>query len=222
MDVIMMVAGLALLLGGGEGLVRGGVGLATRMRLPMAVVGAVVLGFGTSMPELLTSLSAAWAGAPGIAVGNVVGSNIANILLILGVAALITVVPGETATLEDRVWLIAATLLGLGLLSFSAVLGRLEGALLLAALGLFLWRSLSRETAAEALTGYREHGGLAHRGADLRWAWRIDGGRASAGHGGRPVSRAHWRDRDGDRPDGSRRRHVPARACDQRNRGPSG
>jgi cation:H+ antiporter len=58
---------------------------ATRMRLPMAVVGAVVLGFGTSMPELLTSLSAAWAGAPGIAVGNVVGSNIANILLILGI-----------------------------------------------------------------------------------------------------------------------------------------
>jgi cation:H+ antiporter len=159
MDVIMMVAGLALLLGGGEGLVRGGVGLATRMRLPMAVVGAVVLGFGTSMPELLTSLSAAWAGAPGIAVGNVVGSNIANILLILGVAALITVVPGETATLEDRVWLIAATLLGLGLLSFSAVLGRLEGALLLAALGLFLWRSLSRETAAEALAGIESMAG---------------------------------------------------------------
>jgi Ca2+/Na+ antiporter len=80
LDIGMMLAGLALLLGGGEGLVRGGVALATRMRLPMAVVGAVVLGFGTSMPEMLTSVSAALAGAPGIAIGNVLGSNIANIL----------------------------------------------------------------------------------------------------------------------------------------------
>jgi cation:H+ antiporter len=96
MDAIMIVSGLVLLLGGGEGLVRGGVAFATRMRLPMAVVGAVVLGFGTSMPELLTSLSAAWAGSPGIAVGNVVGSNIANILLILGISAvMIAVVPGN-------------------------------------------------------------------------------------------------------------------------------
>ena len=95
MNVVMMVAGLAMLLVGGEGLVRGAVAFATRMRLPMAVVGAVVLGFGTSMPEMLTSLSAALAGAPGIAIGNVLGSNIANIALILGVAAVIAMLASE-------------------------------------------------------------------------------------------------------------------------------
>jgi len=149
MDAIMITAGLVLLLGGGEALVRGGVAFATRMRLPMAVVGAVVLGFGTSLPELLTSLSAAWSGAPGIAVGNVVGSNIANILLIVGVAAMIAVVPGDTATAEDRLWLMAATALGFGLLVLSATLGRVEGGILLAALGLYIWRSLTRDSVME-------------------------------------------------------------------------
>ena len=109
MNAVMMVAGLVMLLVGGEGLVRGAVAFATRMRLPMAVVGAVVLGFGTSMPEMLTSLSAALAGAPGIAIGNVLGSNIANIALILGVAAVIAAIPADTAAFEDRLWLIVAS-----------------------------------------------------------------------------------------------------------------
>jgi cation:H+ antiporter len=151
MDAIMIVSGLVLLLGGGEGLVRGGVAFATRMRLPISVVGAVVLGFGTSMPELLTSLSAAWAGSPGIAVGNVVGSNIANILLILGISAMIAVVPGNATAPEDRLWLLAATVAALGMLSLGAMLGRLEGAVLLVALALYIWRSLSQDTAAEAV-----------------------------------------------------------------------
>ena len=102
MNAVMLVAGLAMLLVGGEGLVRGAVVFATRMRLPMAVVGAVVLGFGTSMPEMLTSLSAALAGAPGIAIGNVLGSNIANIALILGVAAYIKET-GDYGILEESV-----------------------------------------------------------------------------------------------------------------------
>ncbi|MCU4653150.1 calcium/sodium antiporter [Roseibacterium sp. SDUM158016] len=161
MDAILMVAGLALLLGGGEGLVRGGVAFATRMRLPMAVVGALVLGFGTSMPELLTSLSAAWAGAPGIAIGNVLGSNIANILLILGVAGVIAAIPGETASTEDRLWLLIATALGLGLVMVTEVLGRTEGAILLAALAIYIWRSLSRDSdmgpvqTIEGMAGWR-------------------------------------------------------------------
>jgi cation:H+ antiporter len=159
MDAIMMVGGLILLLGGGEGLVRGGVALATRMRLPMAVVGAVVLGFGTSMPELLTSLSAAWAGAPGIAVGNVVGSNIANILLILGVAAVIAAVPGDTATIEDRLWLLAATVMGLGVLFLSPVVGRVEGAILLATLFVYIWRALSRDSGMEPVSGIENMAG---------------------------------------------------------------
>lgn len=149
MDIVMVVIGLALLLGGGEGLVRGGVALATRMRLPMAVVGAVVLGFGTSMPEMLTSVSAALAGAPGIAIGNVLGSNIANILLILGLAALIAPVTAEAAWMEDRLWLILATLMGIGVILVGVTVGRVEGVILLAALALYIWRQLGRDGSAE-------------------------------------------------------------------------
>jgi cation:H+ antiporter len=149
MNAVMMVAGLVLLLAGGEGLVRGAVAFATRMRLPMAVVGAVVLGFGTSMPEMLTSLSAALAGAPGIAIGNVLGSNIANILLILGVAAVIAAIPGEMAETEDRVWLAVATVLGIGVMLSGAVVGRIEGAILLGGLAIYLWRALNRDSAME-------------------------------------------------------------------------
>jgi len=151
MDIVMVLAGLALLLGGGEGLVRGGVALATRMRLPMAVVGAVVLGFGTSMPEMLTSVSAALAGSPGIAIGNVLGSNIANILLILGVAAVIAPVPAGLAGSEDRLWLAIATALGLGAVAIGATVGRVEGAALLAILAIYIWRQLGRDDAVEAL-----------------------------------------------------------------------
>ena len=145
----MVVAGLAMLLAGGEGLVRGAVAFATRMQLPMAVVGAVVLGFGTSMPEMLTSISAALAGAPGIAIGNVFGSNIANILLILGVAALISPVSAAAAEGEDRVWLLVATIMGIAVVLVGATVGRIEGAILLAGLGIYVWRQLNRDAAAE-------------------------------------------------------------------------
>jgi cation:H+ antiporter len=84
-----LVAGFVLLVLGGETLVRGSVATATRLGLSPLFIGIVLVGFGTSSPELVTSLQAAFAGSPGIAVGNVVGSNIANILLILGLGALL-------------------------------------------------------------------------------------------------------------------------------------
>ena len=89
MDYLFIVAGLALLVLGGEGLVRGGVGVAQRLGLSKAFIGTVLLGFGTSMPEFVATFSAAASGADGIAFGNVVGSNVANILMILGLSALI-------------------------------------------------------------------------------------------------------------------------------------
>ena len=84
-----IVAGLVLLVAGGDALVRGASALAARLGLSPLLIGLTVVGCGTSMPELVTSLQAAFDGAPGIAVGNVVGSNIANVLLILGVAAVL-------------------------------------------------------------------------------------------------------------------------------------
>lgn len=88
-DILMIIAGLILLFFGGEGLIRGAVSLARNFGLSKLLVSAVVVGFGTSMPEMTVSLGAALKDASDIAVGNVVGSNIANILLILGIASLI-------------------------------------------------------------------------------------------------------------------------------------
>ncbi|NVD43514.1 calcium/sodium antiporter [Qipengyuania atrilutea] len=85
----LLLAGLVLLVVGGELLVRGAVGLAEKAGVSALVIGLVIVGFGTSMPELVTSVEAALAGSPAIAWGNIVGSNIANSLLILGVAALV-------------------------------------------------------------------------------------------------------------------------------------
>lgn len=82
-----MIGGLILLGAGGDALVRGSVGVAKRLQISPLFVGLVLVGFGTSTPELATSLSAALRDAPGIAIGNVIGSNIANILLILGLSA---------------------------------------------------------------------------------------------------------------------------------------
>ncbi len=89
MTYLMVTGGLVFLLIGGDFLVRGAVALAQRLSVPPLVIGLTVVAFGTSSPELVVSLDAAISGAPEIAIGNVVGSNIANILLVLGFSALI-------------------------------------------------------------------------------------------------------------------------------------
>ncbi len=88
-DVLMILGGLVLLFFGGEGLIKGAVALARNFGLSKLLVSAVVVGFGTSMPEMTVSVGAALKGASDIAVGNVVGSNIANILLIVGLASIL-------------------------------------------------------------------------------------------------------------------------------------
>ncbi|MDX9690584.1 MAG: calcium/sodium antiporter [Alphaproteobacteria bacterium] len=89
-DLLMVFGGLALLFVGGEALIKGAVALARNYGLSSLLVSAVVVGFGTSMPELTVSVGAALRGSSDISVGNVLGSNIANILLIIGVASIMT------------------------------------------------------------------------------------------------------------------------------------
>ena len=84
-----LLAGFVILLVSGDLLVRGSVSLAVKLGVPALVIGLTVVAFGTSAPELVVSVRAATTGAPGIAIGNIVGSNIANILLVLGLPALI-------------------------------------------------------------------------------------------------------------------------------------
>ena len=137
-DILLVIAGLALLVAGGEALVRGATGIALLARITPAVVGLSVVAAGTSMPELVVSLQSALEGNSGIAVGNVVGSNIFNIACILGLTALIRplTIQGQTVRLEWPVMMLAA--FQLHLLSRDGVLDRLEGAFFVAALVAFV------------------------------------------------------------------------------------
>ncbi len=98
--IAYIIIGFVLLVKGGDFLVDGAVAIAKRAKLSNMVIGLTVIGFGTSAPELLVSAQAALAGSSGIAIGNVVGSNIANIALILGVTAIIFPIPATKSTLN--------------------------------------------------------------------------------------------------------------------------
>ena len=159
MDIAFVAAGLVLLLFGGGWLVAGAVGLAARLGLSPLVIGVTLVGMGTSMPELLTSLRAAWAGAPDIALGNVVGSNTANVLLILAVAALVApMVVKRGALLRDGLVLLAISAACTVWIVAGGGLGRAGGLVFLAGLAAWLvWqvRTGSAEEAAEALPAGR-------------------------------------------------------------------
>lgn len=144
-DIAYLVAGAVLLFGGGEFLVRGSVAIATRYGISKLVVGLVIVGFGTSAPELLVSVQAALSGSPDISVGNVVGSNIANVLLIVGAAGLIApVANSDPAIRRDLIMMVAASLIAVALF-LTGNIGRLAGAGLLAALAVYLFTTYALE-----------------------------------------------------------------------------
>lgn len=150
----MVIGGLLALVFGGEWLVRGAVGVAARLAMPPMLIGLTVVGFGTSLPELLVSVDAAWRGLPDIALGNVVGSNIANILLIGGVAALLWPIKlraGGKGLLRDCAVMLAAALLVWPLVA-SGDVGRMAGAALFLGLVTYLvvaFRSSAPQEAPE-------------------------------------------------------------------------
>lgn len=117
---------------GGDLLVRGAVGMARRLRIPAAVVAATVVGFGTSLPELVVSVHATVTGYPNLILGNVVGSNIANVLLVAGAAAAIyPLVHDDPAVRRNSVIMMAASV-GFAVVCVVGSLGRPVGAVLLA------------------------------------------------------------------------------------------
>lgn len=112
MDFLYIAGGFLLLFAGGETLLRGSVALAERYKLSKLLIGMVIVGFGTSLPELIVSVTAATGGVPDLALGNVVGSNIANVLLILGVSAAINQVScGQAEISRDTLAVLAASVL---------------------------------------------------------------------------------------------------------------
>lgn len=140
LTLALAAAGLALLLGGGEFLVRGAVGLARGLGVSPLVVGLTIIAFGTSAPELVVSLQAALGGHPDIVLGNVVGSNIANILLVIGAAAALRAVRVGPGLLRRDGLVLAAATAGFAGVCLLGDLGRAVGAAMLAALaGYTVW-----------------------------------------------------------------------------------
>lgn len=138
MTALFFAAGLGLLYIGGEGLVRSAATIGVRLGLTPLVVGLTLVGFATSAPELAVSLDAALRAEPGISVGNVVGSNICNLSLILGIAALVKPAPVRNALNRQDVVVMLVSTLFVPALFIDRTLGRLEGAMLVAGIATYL------------------------------------------------------------------------------------
>lgn len=153
MAVLLVLAGAALLYGGAEGLVRGASSLALRLGMTPLVIGLTVVAFGTSMPELVVSVEAALAGKGSLAVGNVVGSNIGNVGLILGLSALIAPLAVQARIIRLDMPLLVLVSAGVAVLLLDGAMGRGEAALLVGSLLLYVGftvRASRRESAAVA------------------------------------------------------------------------
>lgn len=137
-SLLLVGAGILLLFGGGEGLVRGATSIAQRFGMSSLVVGLTVVAFATSAPELAASLTAALTEAPDIAVGNVLGSNVANIALILGVAALARPIPVAASFVKGEIPVMIVITLLLAPMIMDRLISRGEGVLLLLVLALYL------------------------------------------------------------------------------------
>ncbi len=139
LNLLLVALGILLLTCGGEALIRGSLAAATRMGVSPLLSGLLIVGFGTSAPELVVSIDAALNERPDIAIGNVVGSNIGNILLILGLCAVITPLAVKPLVLlRDGVTVVAASALFLVLVGGSA-LARYDAAIFLFGLGAYLF-----------------------------------------------------------------------------------
>ena len=158
-----LAAGLVLLTLGGDGLVRGASGIARRFGISPLMIGLTVVAFGTSAPELVVSIIATLGGSHAVAVGNVVGSNIFNVLLVLGLCAVVTpLVVAQQLVVRDVPVMIAASLLVL-FFGLDGRINALEGALLALGLVWFCWDSL-RVSTRESPEVKQEYEGAAPAG----------------------------------------------------------
>lgn len=158
-SLFFFALGLAFLVGGAEILVRGASALARRMGVSPLVVGLTIVAMGTSAPEVAVSVHSGWNGEAGIALGNVVGSNICNVLLILGVSALTApLLVSRQLVRQDVPIMIGVSLLATAF-AWGGLIARTEGALLLGGLGVylgFLYWGARREAAKEPVAALPE------------------------------------------------------------------
>jgi cation:H+ antiporter len=149
---LYLIGGLGLLYIGAQTLIKGGTGLALRLGLTPLVIGLTVIAYGTSSPEMVVSLQAALSGNGAISIGNVVGSNICNIALILGVCALVSPVTASSQIIRREIPIMIAATVVLCVFLLDDTLARWEGAVLF--LGVIVYtvttvRAARKETAAD-------------------------------------------------------------------------
>jgi len=138
-DYVLLLAGLVLLLAGGDWLVRGSVGLAEKLNVPPLIIGLTIVSFGTSAPELFVSVNSALSGADGIAIGNIVGSNIANVLMVLGIPAMFWAMKCDEKGIGRSILvMIGVSVLFIGMMQ-KGTLTRFDGLVLISILLLFLF-----------------------------------------------------------------------------------
>lgn len=142
MPTLAVLAGLALLVWSADRFVEGASATATHFSVPPLLVGMVIVGFGTSAPEMVVSTNAALQGNPGLALGNGWGSNIANIALILGITALINPITVHSLILRKELPILAGVTALAGVLAWNGSLSRLDGAILLGVFALLMTWSI--------------------------------------------------------------------------------
>lgn len=155
---LLFIAGLVLLTFSGDALVRGAVAIAQRFHVPPLIIGLTIISMGTSAPEFFVSVQAALEGAPGLSVGNAVGSNIANALVVLGLPALIAPLYFTAPGIRRSAMFMLAISIGFAILASDGQISRLDGFLLLAAMGIYLAFSVliasrARQEKIKAKTG---------------------------------------------------------------------
>lgn len=184
MTYLTLIAGLAILAVGGDILIRGAVSLAKGLNLSPLLIGLTVVAFGTSAPELVASLRAAQIGAPGIAVGNIIGSNIANIFLILGIATLILPMHADKRGFRRDAFALSASALFCALAVFLGEATRLWGIVALLSLAGYIVYAYRTGQSFQPGEGILEtEATFATRFFGLRLALIIDGLIALAGIG---------------------------------------
>lgn len=162
-----LIGGIVLLIAGGDLLVRGAVQVASRLGVSPLVIGLTLVGFGTSTPELMTSVQAALIGAPGIAFGNIVGSNIANSLLIVGASAVLYPITVTSAALRRDGMLMVAAAVAFAALAALMPMERWLGAVFILALAAYIYLAFRQERQARAVA---DHGAAYDKGAALQGA----------------------------------------------------
>ena len=145
LDVFLLLIGFALLVAGGELLVRGSVAIAERIGVSPLIIGIVLVGFGTSMPELVISVQASLAGSPGISIGNFVGSNISNILLIVGISALLAPLTVTSRALKRDGGVVIAASAAFTIFAFFSPLTRPIGLVFIGLLATYLIYAIRQE-----------------------------------------------------------------------------